>query len=145
MHSHLKKALKRSQAHEYDEGVDYHLCAIIMRGASLISVGYNQRSTNAFVEHYTDRVRGTGRGYSLSTHAEMDAVAKARAKTDLTGTKIYVARLRVDGLVGMARPCEICQEVLRSYGVKRAIYTINDFEFGVMNLSRDTDDQIVTI
>jgi deoxycytidylate deaminase len=146
MHKHLELALKRASSHVYDPNADYHLCALIVRGGSVISVGYNRRSTNAFVEHYTDQVRGCGRGYSLSTHAEMDAVAQARDKTDLTGCKIYVARRRMgDGTTGLARPCEICQTVLWSYGIRKAYYTIDNENFGVMKvIQHNITDSVVS-
>ena len=143
MQKYLQMALKRAANHEYDPSADYHLCALIVRGGSVISVGYNRRSTNAFVEHYTDQVRGGGRGYSLSTHAEMDAVAQARDKTDLTGCKIYVARRRMDGEIGLARPCEICQTVLWSYGIRKAYYTIDKENFGVMKIVKHNISDLV--
>lgn len=137
MQKYLQTALRCADAHEYDAHIDYHLCAAIVRGGSIISVGYNRKTTNAFVEHYTDLVRGTGRGYSLSTHAEMDAVIQARDKTDLTGCKIFVARRcgHMFTNVGLARPCEICFSVLQAYGISKAYYTINDNEFGVMKIT----------
>ena len=146
MQKFLQMALKRAAAHEYDDNADYHLCALIVRGGSVVSVGYNRRSTTAFVEHYTDQVRGCGRGYSLSTHAEMDAVAQARDKTDLKGCKLYVARRRLgDGNVGLARPCSICQNVLWNYGISKAYYTIDNENFGVMKvIQHNISDSIVS-
>jgi hypothetical protein len=50
---------------------------------------------------------------------------------------MYVARmLRLDGSLALARPCEICQEVLKDYGIRRAIYTISDNEYGVLEILR---------
>jgi deoxycytidylate deaminase len=59
---------------DYGDQIDYHLCAIIVRGGSVISVCYNKHNTNAFVEYYTDITRGKGRDFCLSTHAEQDAI-----------------------------------------------------------------------
>lgn len=144
MHKHLDRAIKNALAHNYDDFLEYQLCAVIARGGSIVSVGFNKRQTNSFVEHYTDRVRGSDRDYCMSTHAEMDAVAQVRSKTDLTGCKMYVARIRPVGNLagenlGMARPCEICQKVLWAYGIRRAYYTINDNEYGVMKIIGDDD------
>lgn len=122
--------------HDYSD-LEYHLCAVLVRGGSVISVGFNKRNTNAFVEHYTDLARGQ-RDWCMSTHAEMDAVLGARSKTDLRGTKIFVIRKHLDtknySTFGLAKPCEICQHVLYNYGVRRAYYTIDDQNHGVMKI-----------
>ena len=144
MHKFLNMAKQNAFAFDYDPYLEYHLCAIIVKGGKVLSVGYNKQATNSFVEHFTDRVRGM-RDYCLSTHAEMDAVLKARSKTDLRGSKIYVARVRRNGELGMARPCSICQTVLHSYGVKRAYYTISDNEYGVMHVKNPENDKTIEV
>lgn len=146
MQKYLKLAIKNAKAHTFDDHMEYFLCAVIVRGGNVLSVGFNKRQTNGFVEHYTDQVRGGGRDYCLSTHAEMDAVAQARSKTDLRGCKIYVARIRKPGNptghdIGLARPCEICQNLLYAYGIRKAYYTIDDNNYGVMKVvHRDHPD-----
>lgn len=120
--------------HKFEDNMDYHLCAVIVRGGSVVSVGYNKNNTNAFVEHYTDIARGQ-RDWCMSTHAEMDAVLKARGKTDLKGCKIFVVRRRkIDGDPAIARPCEICQHILYNYGIRKATYSISADEFGQMKI-----------
>ena len=142
MNKHLQYAIKQAMAHEYEPNVDFRLCAVIVRGGNILSVGFNQRKTNAFVEHYTDKVRGGGREYCLSTHAEQQSILNVRKKIDLTGCAIYVARIRPPesnhGHLGLSRPCFICQQVLLSYGIKKAYYTISDDEYGVMKISERT-------
>jgi len=58
MHKHLKTAAKLAYDHEFDEGLEYFLCAIIVKGGNILSVGFNKKSTNAFVEHFADMARG---------------------------------------------------------------------------------------
>ena len=144
MHKFLKLAQHNAYAYEYDEYLEYHLCAVLVKGGQVLSIGYNKQATNSFVEHFTDRVRGV-RDYCLSTHAEMDVVLKARNVTDLRGSKIFVARVRRDGDLALARPCEICQEILYSYGVKRAYYTISNNEYGVMRVKNPENDKTVKV
>ena len=139
MHQYLKLAIKQANQHVYDSNIEYRLCAVVVKGGNVISIGFNQRKTNAFVEHYTDKIRGYERDFCLSTHAEMHAVSQARANTDLRGCKIFVARIRPDKsptkhVSGLARPCLICQNVLYSYGIKKAFYTIDDYNYGVMKI-----------
>lgn len=133
MHKFLRQARQKALDHEFDEFQEFFLCALIVKGGTVVSTGFNNQNTNQFVEHYANLARGR-RDYCLSTHAEMDAVLKVRNKTDLRGTKIYVARVKADGSIGMSRPCCICQQVLYNYGIKRAFYTINDNEYGVMRV-----------
>ena len=140
MHRYLRLAMQYANEKQYSNQIDYHLCAIIVRGGSVISVGYNKHNTNAFVEHYADIARGRGRDFCLSTHAEQDAILKARNKVDLRGCKIFVARrLRLNGKPGMARPCPICENALNSYGIRKAYYTINEHQFGKMLIKPNGD------
>lgn len=136
MNKFFRIALQNIDQHDYADQ-DYRLCAVLVRGGSVVSVGFNKRNTNGFVEHYTDLAKGL-RDWNMSTHAEMDAVLQARQKTDLRGMKIYVVRKRQDtekyGTFGMAKPCEICQHVLYNYGIRRAYYTIDDQNFGIMKI-----------
>jgi len=124
-------AEKYALDHKFDEGLEYFLCAVIVRGGSVVSVGFNKKPTNTFVEHYADIARGK-RDYCMSTHAELDAICKARAKVDLRGTKLFVTRIKPSGGMGMARPCEICMGALENYGIKRVYYSIEDNEYGVL-------------
>ncbi len=139
MHRFLDKALTLLRKHEYPT-VEHKLCAVIVRGGAIISVGYNSHDMNAFVKHYA-RICGNHKCHT--THAELDAIGKVRAKTDLRGCKIFVARDRFSGL-GTARPCKICQRVLFEYGIKTAFYTItskdgNSDEYGVMRITGPTE------
>lgn len=146
MHRYLRLAMQYAEDNKYADGIDYHLCAIIVRGGSVISVGYNKLNTNAFVEHYADIARGRGRDWCLSTHAEQDAILKARSKVNLRGCKIFVSRRKkIDGGPGMARPCPICENALASYGIRKAYYTINENQFGKMLIkgSGETADIVI--
>lgn len=60
-------------------------------------------------------------------HAEY----KVSRKTDV-GTVIYVARVRSNGEFANARPCQACQKVMKSRGVKKVYYTCSNNEFGIM-------------
>jgi tRNA(Arg) A34 adenosine deaminase TadA len=134
MNKYLRMAMSFAAENEYDDTLEYHLCAVIVRGGAVISVGFNKKGTNGFVEYYGDLAKGE-RDWCLSTHAEMDAVYKARGKIDLRGCKIFVVRRRkLDHSYAMARPCEICRHVLYNYGIRRAYYTISENEFGQMKI-----------
>lgn len=62
------------------------------------------------------------------------AHAEARLCRKLTpGSVVYVVRVRLaDGEFGMARPCQSCQKILKSKGIRKVYYSINSTEYGVM-------------
>lgn len=61
-----------------------------------------------------------------SAHAEARALRKAGY-----GSTLYVARITAEGELTMAKPCPRCQAKIRSYGVKKVIYSIAPGEFGI--------------
>lgn len=44
-------------------------------------------------------------------------------KSIINGTVIYVARVKADGTLGLARPCEDCMRLIRSRGIRTVYYT----------------------
>ena len=68
-------------------------------------------------------------------HAEF----KISKKLDV-GAIVFVCRIReLDGKYKLARPCPSCQMILRNCGVKTVYYTINDVEYGVLDLDKMID------
>lgn len=110
--------------------------AVIVSGGRVLSVGHNRRANSGLQTRY----KGYGTNpHCNSIHAEIDAVLNVRRKIDLTGSKIVVVRRKRDDtpenpLVVLAKPCPMCQAVLFNYGIKRAIYTIANDEFGVLKI-----------
>lgn len=135
MLKYLQLAKQFGEQHDFDEYLEHHICAVLVKGGRVLSVGYNKHGMNGFVRHFQKVAKLE---FCETTHAEQDAILKVRGKTDLRGSKIYVVRLRPPnsplGELGLARPCSICQEVLKSYGIKRAFYSINDTEYGVLTI-----------
>lgn len=128
MHKFLKLAFAAAKVHTYDPSLEFNLCAVLVRGGNILSVGFNHRGWNALSEFYR------AQDHACTIHAEVSAISLKRKKIRFEGTKVYVARIRADGTMGLAKPCEMCEEVLRAYGVKKAIYTINSNEYGILKL-----------
>lgn len=65
--------------------------------------------------------------------------AEARLSRKLTpNSTVWVARiLRASDDWAMARPCQGCQNRMRSVGVRRVVYTIGPDEWGVLDLTGD--------
>lgn len=54
-----------------------------------------------------------GQPQKIYLHAEIDALLKARQKVH----RLVVVRVKKDGNYGNARPCVICREAIRFFGV----------------------------
>jgi deoxycytidylate deaminase len=134
MHRHIEMALSFARAHSHDHSLNALVTAMIVAGGRVLSVGYNSRANSGLQMRYLTNP------HCNSIHAEVDAILNVRRKIDLTGSKIVVVRRqRLDDqdnpAVVLAKPCLMCQAVLYSYGIKRAMYTISNNEYGVMKIT----------
>ena len=143
MHRHLEATRQAALDHEFVNSMSFRLAATIVKAGKPIVTGFNSFQSNGFVDHYTAKMRHIRNSHT--THAEMDAILKARNVTDLSGSKIYVVRIMKDGSFGMARPCCICEEILKNYGVQRAIYSIGPNEYGVMKPQKNASDDAIVV
>lgn len=130
MHRFLRSAVNLALTHTYEEGLVFKHCALIVRGGAILAVGFNGSNKNGFVDHIS---RKAGLHYSVNLHAEVAAILSVRSKIDLTGTKLYVARIRPSG-VALSRPCEVCQLAMTRYGISKAVFTIDEFAYGTIKL-----------
>jgi 3-deoxy-D-arabino-heptulosonate 7-phosphate (DAHP) synthase class II len=77
---------------------------------------------------------------SVQAHAEYRLTRKLGF-----GATVYVARItRGNKEFAMARPCELCQSVLRSYRVEKVYYSINESQFGVW-IPKSDKDRVYTV
>ena len=84
-----------------------------------------------------DGVLVSSRNGSTSSNSEKIPSAHAEARIvnrSGYGAIIYVARVRRDGSLAMAKPCSRCEASMRSMRVKKVYYTINETEYGVICL-----------
>lgn len=125
---YVRAAIDACREKEYDEHVEYHLAAVIVTGGRIVSIGINGPKTNSFIEAF--KVTSWS-----NMHAECDAILRARRKVDLRGSKMYVARVtKQAGTVANSRPCEMCIEACRLYGIKRICYTLDENTYAVMRV-----------
>lgn len=128
-HKFFKHAIKEIQNHPDRNNLLSIHCAIIVRGGNIISIGINKPKRNRFSDRYVNYENRT-------IHAECEAIRKARRKTDLRGTKMFVARLsKKTGEATMSRPCEHCQQMIKEYGIKKVVYTTNSGNIQNENVS----------
>jgi len=115
-------------AGEHDADVTHQLCALVVSKSKVLSIGYNKPKTDPISKDTTMQ----------QLHAEMSAVKRCR-EGELQGVDVIIARCRPSGKPGLAKPCKICEDILRDRGVRRVFYTINSEdpehpEIGIMIL-----------
>lgn len=117
-------ALDLADASEHD--VTHALCALVVSKNQVLSVGYNQPKTHPISAETAQQ----------ELHAEMHAILRCGSPQ---GADVIVARCRPSGKPGLAKPCHICEGILRRFGVRRVYYTMNsesvdDLQLGEMRL-----------
>ena len=125
----LRAAKRKALSHAYDDRVGFQHAAILVNSNKIIAIGYNGIHDMS-IRFDKNKARQCGR-LQNEKHAEIDAIFKARAKRDVRGSKIYIARILKNGQFAQSKPCELCQHVLFNYGISRCIYSISENEFGV--------------
>lgn len=102
-------------------GHTFRLGAIIVSEAQIISSGFNSYKTHPRLIKYTDWPY---------QHAEQSAIFCCRWK-DLQRPflKLYVARIHKDLTLAIAKPCAVCQAIIRETSIKEVYYSTNDGKF----------------
>lgn len=143
------RAIKKARAHAYDASLGYRLCAIIARKNHIVSVGFNSFVKVDDFENFSpivcDALKSLTKPGGPNIHAEMDAIERLDENIDVSRCRMYVVRIKKAGHVGMARPCPMCEAMLRRKGLRRVFYTINDDVNGFMKLLRsgETIDHVL--
>ena len=110
----LKHAWKQANQSKFTRA---RMGAVIVKGGRILSSGYNQ----------TRYSRLSARNQYESIHAEEAAILRILSKPNglqlLAGATIYVTRIKKDGSTGLAKPCESCQDLINSVGIKKVIHT----------------------
>lgn len=106
----LNAAVKTSSMATHHQ---WRVGAVIIKGGRVLGVGVNRYRNNP------SQVALDG----VSYHAEEVAL---RTAGDVEGATIYVARVTRSGLIGLAKPCEACQDLLNANGVHTAVWTTPD-------------------
>lgn len=94
------------------------MAAVLEVSSGQYFVGFNQRKTHPLQAKF-------GRTeHHIHLHAEIDALRWAlKAGEKVEGSSLYVARVYKNGNVGLAKPCEGCQDALMHFGIKNVEWT----------------------
>ena len=68
-------------------------------------------------------------GFNMGIHAEVHACLGVPVD-DLQDASIYVCRVLKNGVEAMAKPCKVCQNFLRSVGIREVYFTTEDSSVG---------------
>ena len=112
----IRLANKRAAKSNYK----HKLGSVIVSGGRVIATGFNEIGRNT---HLLEQ------SWEGSIHAEEAAVLQAIKRSGLaalSGAVIYISRIKSSGKTGLAKPCKHCQELLRSVGIRKAIYTTDN-------------------
>ena len=147
MRKYLYQTLELIRKRKYDEYISYKLCATIRESHTnkLISVGFNR----SFSGHHCEisNKRSIYDYHCNAVHAEQDAICRAkrqRQRNQLLGSTIYIARIKPNGLIGNAKPCEYCLQFIMKHDVSRICYTLNEDEYVVVHLDGMCSESLVT-
>lgn len=94
----------------------WRLGSVIVRGGSILGVGYNRSRNDPTViedEKY----------FECSTHAEVSAIKSTK---NAKGAKLFVARLTPADNLALAKPCPRCLQAIKEAGIKKIYYTSSD-------------------
>ncbi len=103
-----------------------HVGAVVTMGSRIISSGCNsQHRCHALQVKLDKEMFGCESHGPL--HAEVDALLPLiRKGVDLSNAALYVYREHKNGVLACARPCARCEKLIRSTGLKRIFYTVEN-------------------
>ena len=111
-----------------------------LRNFQLGSVGIRRDGAKVFTRNSSVRVGDIlSGGWSYpSAHAER----KLCKMLDYHAT-VFVARVsKADGSLRMSRPCPSCMVALRSRKVSKCYYSINDFQYGMIDFDNNEYERV---
>ena len=93
--------------------------AVVVKGGSIVSFGFNKSNHCQFGKRFRHRDRG-----DATQHAEISAIL-GMPRSTTQGADLYVVRINNFCQWRMSKPCHMCEEALRFVGIKRVFYTVD--------------------
>ena len=82
--------------------------ALLVKGGCIVALGYNKpRNAHLAITR-------------ASIHAEEVAIKKAK---NTKGAMLIVVRINSRGMAMSSKPCNQCQELIKSAGIRKVVYT----------------------
>lgn len=93
---------------------EHRIACLLIRGGKIISTGWNAN-------------------HQHGEHSALNRVWENGAD----GAVAFVVRVRRDGTIGMAHPCDLCMQRLKEAGVRKVIYTNQEGQLETIKLSSE--------
>lgn len=93
----------------------FRLGACIISKRKVVSIGFNQMLKHHPLTRKYDNFDGI--------HAEVSAILRLKNKSLLTNATIVVYRETKQGKPSLAKPCKVCQKIMKDFQISKAIYT----------------------
>lgn len=110
-------------------------CVLMLKN-KILAIGYNSTKTYPIQKKYNQfrkfsRIdKTTHNGF---IHAEMMCLQKTKyLKINWEDVVLYVARIKVDGSQGLAKPCPACIKAIKERGVGTIYYTLEETGFDIL-------------
>jgi len=101
------------------ESPNFKLGSVIMRKGKILSSGCNQRfKTHPYCKY-------NGADHNRNLHAELVSIFRIKNKEILRGATLLVYREHKNGTLANSRPCPMCMNEIKRWGIKKVIYTTN--------------------
>jgi cytidine deaminase len=110
----------------------YRLGAVLFKGSKVISTGFNSNKTHPGIVKYFTHAR---------VHAEFDCILHADPEA-IKGSSMFVLRTTRAGQTTIARPCPLCVQIMREYGIEKVYWTTDDEPFFEASLVEDLYSKI---
>jgi len=95
---------------------DFKVGAVIFKQNRILSFGFNsQRSCSSIESQY--------KRFDFTLHAEAHAASKIKDRNLLKDASILIVRIKKDGTLSMAKPCEYCEHMIKSFNIKKVYYS----------------------
>lgn len=110
----LARAIKEAELVEYR----FKVGAVIFKGTRIFGSGHNGIRSS--------RIHPLHKHYKNALHAEQDAILGIKDWSTLKGCSILVIKIsKSQGILSMARPCQMCQQLLKYVGIRTIHYSNN--------------------
>ena len=108
----------------YSDNQKTRLGCVVIYKNKVISVGWNMNKTNP-LQQELNLYRGFDSTVAYnSLHAEVHALLKCKnLDIDWRRVNLFVYRIKKDGTRGIAKPCEACEALIRSMGIREVYYS----------------------
>ena len=106
----------------YSDYKRIHIGSCIIKKHSIISTGCNQNKSHPIQNKYNHELKF--KKHKDCLHAEIDALIKASKEAN--GATMYIFRRGLDNIYRNCKPCPACMKMIKDYGIKRVVYTIEN-------------------